>query len=33
VDRSNGFEKEYFQAGNKRKVQEAASRVYSTEDM
>jgi pre-mRNA-splicing factor CWC26 len=33
VDRSTGFERELMQAGNKRKVQEAAARVFSTEDM
>jgi len=33
VDRSNGFEKEFLQSGNKRKVRDAAARVYSTEDM
>ncbi|KAK9898503.1 hypothetical protein P389DRAFT_177920 [Cystobasidium minutum MCA 4210] len=33
VDRSNGFERELVQAANRRKVKDAAARVYSTEDM
>lgn len=33
VDRSNGFERELVQAANKRKVNAAAARLVSTEDM
>lgn len=33
MDRSNGFERELVQAANKRKVNAAAARLVSTEDM